>query len=241
MKKIPVLFLFVGLLILMSGFMLAIQESNPDYAKAVQEDFQKLDPFSGIHIAVNADVYYTPGNKHGLRIEGDERDIEDLIIEVKNESLSIRYPGYGLKRSRLTIHVVSEKLEEIKISGSSDFFASKEINSDEMDLVVSGSGKINFGSLVADELDVRISGSGDILIEEGSADECNAIISGSGKLLASGFAVDEFSTKISGSGRCEITANSELEATISGSGSVYYKGPARVHSTVSGSGKVREL
>jgi hypothetical protein len=205
-----------------------------------QQDFQNLDPFSVIHIGVRADVYYSVDSKYGLSVEGDERDIEDLEIEVKNGSLSIRYENQRMKRSKLTIHVSSKELEGVKISGSASFQA-KDIKSEEVDLVVSGSGNIDFNSLETEEASVRISGSGDVSIVKGSAEECDISISGSGKFHAEGFSIEEVSAKISGSGGCKITATGELDAAISGSGSIYYHGSPQINSRVSGSGKVKEL
>lgn len=204
------------------------------------QDFQNLDPFSVIHIGVSADVYYAVDSKHGLSVEGDERDIEDLEIEVKDGVLSVRYENQRMKRSKLTIHISSKELEGVKISGSADFQA-RDIESEEMDLAVSGSGKIDFNSLVTEEASVKISGSGDISIVKGSAEECDLSISGSGKFHAEGFSVEEVSAKISGSGGCRITATGELDAAISGSGSIYYHGSPQINARVSGSGKVREL
>ena len=211
---------------------------SPDMPK---EDVRKLEAFSGIGISVHADVFYTPGNTHEIVIEGDDRDVEDLITEVKDGFLKIKYENWRIKRSKVTIHVTSKELDAVKMSGSGLFESAEAITSDEMDLAISGSGNIVFNKLAADEVGVKISGSGDVLLESGSADEMELRISGSGKLKAETFEVSEFSASISGSGGARITAKEELEVRISGSGSVYYHGNPRVNSSSSGSGKVKTL
>lgn len=222
----------LGLLFL-SSFML------PDMPK---EDVRKLDVFSGIGISVHADVFYTPGNAHEIKIEGDAKDVDDLITKVEDGFLQVKYPAsFKIKRSKLTIHITSKELEAIKISGSSKFSCGEPVTTDEMDLAMSGSGSVHFPKLDADEVSVKISGSGGIHIENGSADELDARISGSGKLNAEAFEVNEFSASISGSGSVRITVKEELETKISGSGKVYYHGTPRVNSTSSGSGKVVAL
>ena len=232
MKKalVPVAILLT--LITLSSFM---------WADRPADDVRKLDAFVGIGISVHAEVFYTPGNSHEIRIEGNERDVNDLITEVKNGFLKIKYENYRMKRSKVILHITSRELEAVKNSGSSRFTAEKAINSEEMDLAISGSGSIRFPELNAEEVEVRISGSGNIELDKGKADEIGVKISGSGKLNAEKFQVSEFSAALSGSGSCRITVEDELEAKLSGSGKIYYHGDPRVNSVSSGSGKVIEL
>jgi len=222
----------LGLLFLNSFMM-------PDIPK---EEVRKLDTFSGIGISISGDIYYTPGNSHEITIEGDADDVDDLITEVKDGFLQVKYPrGWKIRRSKLTIYITSSELDAVKISGSAKFQAGEPITSDEMALAMSGSGGIQFEKLKADEVDVSISGSGSAELLGGNADEMDVRISGSGKLNAEAFEVNEFSASISGSGSVRITAKEELEARISGSGKIYYHGSPRVNSSSSGSGKVVAL
>lgn len=211
----------------------------PDMPK---EEVRKLDAFSGIGISISADVFYTPGNAHEITIEGDADDVDDLITQVKDGFLQVKYPtSWKMRRSKLTIYITSKDLEAVKISGSAKFEADEPVTSEEMDMAMSGSGGIMFEKLDTEEVSVKISGSGNIQILKGGADELDARISGSGKLNAESFEVNEFSVGISGSGGVRITVKEELEAKISGSGKVYYHGTPRVNSTSSGSGKVVAL
>ncbi len=232
MKRNVITVLAVSMLLLGNSFL------TPEMPK---EDVRKLETFTGIGIGVHADVYYTPGNTHEIRIEGEDRDVEDLITEVEDGFLKIKYKDWRIKRSKLTIHVTSKELEAVKMSGSGLFESQKAIACEEMDIAISGSGDIVFGKLSAEEVDVKISGSGDVHLESGNAEELDLKISGSGMLKAESFEVSEFSASISGSGGARITAKEELEVRISGSGSVYYHGNPSVNSSSSGSGKVKAL
>jgi len=232
MKKVMIPVTAVLTLLFFNSFIM------PDTPK---EDVRKLETFSGIGISVSADVFYTPGNTHEIRIEGDSKDVDDLITEVKNGFLQVKYKSWRIRHSKVTLYITSNELEAVNISGSAKFKSGEPITSDEMELTMSGSGGILFEKLTADEVDVRISGSGNLELQSGSADELDASISGSGKLNAETFEVSEFSASISGSGGVRITATEELDVRISGSGKVYYHGTPRVNSTSSGSGKVVAL
>jgi hypothetical protein len=232
MKKVLIPLLAILTLLLSNSFI------SPDVPK---EDVRKLNTFTGIGIGVHADVYYTPGNNHEIKIVGDDRDVDDLITEVRDGFLQIKYENWRTRHSKLTIYVTSKELDAVKMSGSGQFESKEPIQSDEMELAMSGSGGILFEQLEADEVDVKISGSGNIELLKGNADEMDSKISGSGKLNAEGFVVSEFSAAISGSGSIRITAQKDLDVKISGSGKVYYHGTPHVNSVSSGSGKAVAL
>lgn len=229
------------MIITASAAVLALLVSGFSIASLLADEVRDLEPFDGIGISVNADVFYIQGNTHEIRIEGNDKDIRDLITEVKDDFLQVKYENWRVKHSKLTIYITSRELETVKVSGSADFMVEKPLASDEMELGLSGSGSIKFSKLESDEMDVSISGSGSAEIDAGSADEMDVKISGSGKLLAEGFEVSEFDAAISGSGNVRITVQDELDARISGSGSIHYRGNPRVNSVASGSGKVVAL
>jgi hypothetical protein len=205
------------------------------------QETRDLSTFTGIGIGISADVYYTPGDSHEIKIEGDSKDVEDLKTWVENGMLKMKFEDWRIKRSKLTIYITSKDLDKVSLSGSGKFISDKAITSEEMSLAVSGSGNIQFAMLTVEEMDVKISGSGNAHIDKGTAEEVDVKISGSGKFLAEAFEVSEFSGAISGSGSIKITVIEELEARISGSGSVHYHGDPQINSTSSGSGKVRSL
>jgi len=205
------------------------------------QETRSLDPFTGIGVSLSADVYYSTGNSHEIRIEGDPKDVNDLETWVDNGMLKMKFEDWRIKRSKLTLYITSKELEKVSLSGSGKFYADETLSLEEMYLAVSGSGSVNLSKLSVEELDVKISGSGGVNISKGSAEEADVKISGSGKVKAEGFEVSEFSAAISGSGSVKITVLEELEARISGSGSVYYHGDPQINSTSSGSGKVRSL
>ncbi len=207
-------------------------------ADMAREDVRQLESFDGIGISIHADVFYTTGNSHEIRIEGADKDVRDLITKVQDGFLQVKYENYKMKRSKLTIHITSKELEAVKISGSAKFKAENPVTSDEMECAISGSGRILFSQLESEEVDVKISGSGNVVLENGKAEEIDVKISGSGDCLAENFAVSECTVILSGSGGCKISANDELDVKISGSGKVYYHGDPQVNSVSSGSGKV---
>ena len=232
MKRVVFSLAGIVTMLLVTGF------TFPDRAT---EDVRQLESFTGIGISISADVYYTTGNSHEIRIEGKEKDVSDLITEVRDGFLQVKYENWKVSRSKLTIYIISKELEDVKMSGSGHFMAEEPVSSEEMELAMSGSGGITFSKLKSEEVDVKLSGSGNISLNSGSAEEMDVKLSGSGKVNAEQFEVSEFSAAISGSGSIKIDCKEELDVKISGSGKVYYHGNPRVNSVSSGSGKVVSL
>lgn len=211
------------------------------FVNRTADDVRKMDSFYGISISIHADVFYTQGNSHEIRIEGADKDVKELITEVKDGFLRVRFKNQRIRHGRVTLYIISKELEAVKLSGSGHFSAEKPVSSEEMDLAISGSGGITLNQLSSDEVGVKISGSGNVEIVKGVAEELDVRISGSGKLLAEEFVVSECTAAISGSGSIRIGANDQLDAKLSGSGNVYYHGAPQVNSISSGSGKVVSL
>ncbi len=222
----------------LAGIVTMLLVTSFTFPDRAAEDVRQLESFMGIGISISADVYYTTGNSHEIRIEGKEKDVSDLITEVRNGFLQVKYENWKVSRSKLTIYITSKELEAVKMSGSGHFMAEEPLSTGEMELAMSGSGGITLTQLKTEEVDVKLSGSGNISLNSGSAEEMDVKLSGSGKVNAEQFEVSEFSAAISGSGSIKIDCKEELDVKISGSGKVYYHGNPRVNSVSSGSGKV---
>lgn len=229
MRKINVYFLILC-------FVLVSVESM------AQRQSRQVSGFEEISLGIAADLYLRQGSSIKLELEGDSDDLEDIITEVKGSALVIKYENnrrWRFGRDQVTIYLTMPDITAVSIGGSGKVIGENTIESDDLTLSVSGSGRMDL-EVEADKLEQKISGSGSINVS-GEADRVDIAISGSGNLDALDLEVDACVVKISGSGRCKISVGDSLEANISGSGSVYYKGdPDRLISNVSGSGKVRK-
>jgi hypothetical protein len=209
-----------------------------------KEEVREVGPFSKISLKISANVYVLQDDKQSLRIVADSETLEEIITEVKDRTLNIRFPSNNIfKRwdpGKIDIYISVPEVDGLSVSGSGDI-VSDDINTRILDLLVSGSGNIKIEQLAAEKVTANISGSGNIVLKEGGvASELSARISGSGNVDARGFEAKNVSVQTSGSGNCHVFSNGEIKARISGSGSVYYSGNPAIDSSVSGSGSVKE-
>ncbi len=204
-----------------------------------QKEERNVSEFSGISLAIPADLYLSQGTPQKVLIEASADDLADIETVVKDGHLKIKTENYRARLSDVKIWITVPDIEALYLSGSGKIFAETPINSDELEFKVSGSGRIEIKELKGGEIEASISGSGNISLA-GTGKEMEINISGSGKVLAAGLTVEECDARISGSGSCEIDATGELDAAISGSGRVVYYSNPQVDASVSGSGKVHK-
>lgn len=225
------------LVILIVGFFVA----NPVLAK---EETRDLPAFTKISLRISGKVYLEQGSTQSVRIVAEDETLEEIITEVKDRTLSIKFPNTNMFRNwnpgKIEIFITVPGIDALTVSGSGDII-SKEIKSRILDLAVSGSGNIDIEKLTSEQVSAAISGSGNIsIIGSGVAKELKARISGSGNIDASEFEAENVDVQTSGSGNCSVISNGEIKARISGSGNVNYSGNPAIDSSVSGSGKVKK-
>jgi hypothetical protein len=208
---------------------------------------RKVDPFSEISLRVNAKLYLEQGTKQNLEIVAKSSTLDELITEVKDGKLIIRFPNKDYfwkdyQPGEITIYVTSPDIEGLGISGSGDIIAEDEISTKTIEMAVSGSGNIRLLNLSAERVKTVISGSGDIILAgKNAAQDLSVAISGSGNLKAMKYSADDVSVKVAGSGNVEIEANKNLFVRLAGSGNVTYKGHPMIDQSIAGSGEVRNV
>ncbi|MDN5214298.1 head GIN domain-containing protein [Fulvivirgaceae bacterium BMA12] len=204
-----------------------------------------LGDFDEVHLGTSGKVFIKQGNKTEVILQASERRKERLEIEVRGHKLHIgnkrgwSWKGWNSDED-LTVYVTVKEIDALKVSSSGKIIGQGILRTNDLNLAVSGSGRIDIETEAGD-IESAISGSG--RIEVTGKSEYNSVrISGSGKLIAEDLVGEEYDIAVSGSGNCKINVSKRIEARISGSGKVYYRGnPDRVNSSVSGSGSVRKI
>ncbi len=207
-----------------------------------QSEQREVGSFTRISMGIAGDLYIRQGNRISLELKGDKDDLEEIITKVSGATLEIKYQSsrWWSKHDRVTVYLTAPDIEGISLGGSGKVISEGPIRSDELDLRLSGSGKMIFETIVG-ELETSISGSGNMSLK-GTAGRVELSISGSGNLDAEDLEISTCDVRISGSGRCKIWVKNEIDSRISGSGSVLYRGePEKIYSDISGSGKLRKL
>ncbi|MCB8994094.1 MAG: DUF2807 domain-containing protein [Bacteroidales bacterium] len=207
----------------------------------VSKDFP-VQKFSELQIALKSQVFIEQAENYSLSIETDEETMEMIKVENNSGELSISCKKDKNSNSPVVIHITTPVLKKISLAGSSEVNVENTFNTEEMNLNIAGSGKINFGDLKSDDISASIAGSGNIVLaggKEGSQQHFS--IAGSGNIDASACEAPKVKVEIAGSGNCQVFAGSELNVSIAGSGNVMYKGSPEIKKEINGSGKLKAL
>jgi hypothetical protein len=231
--------------IYLSALILAISVSAA-YAgnQSETKETRNLSGFTRVSFGVAGTLYINIGSEYKVIVEGEKRILDNLITEVSNGKLVIKNDNWRMNNWRMnekvTVYVTMPELNGLGVSGSGKAEIKDAVKSGDLNLSVSGSGKLYASDLSVSNLDCSISGSGDIFLSgNGNASKAEISISGSGNYDGASFKIGSAEIHISGSGNCTCNVTETLRASVSGSGNVTYDGNPKIDAHVSGSGKVR--
>ena len=159
---------------MMDKAMQAVMESafNHDYqdsekwGKVVTVDIPTLG-FSEIELSGAVRVEYTQDSTYSVQIYGNEKAIEAYSITSEDNELeaSLKEVTGSVNKNTpaITLRITAPFITEIQAMGASEVIFKDSIAQDkELDLSISGAGKVNLGTLKTKDLDMTISGAGEV-------------------------------------------------------------------------------
>lgn len=219
MKKIALLLvLAVSLISVSSCSKRVLKGEGP-----IISETRSLADFDQIYCNGSIDLEVVASNRDEVTISGYQNLVPAYRTDVSSGKLYLEYDDeyINIRHDNLKVTVYTTGFEKLKLSGSGDVAIKSGINSDYMNIQISGSGNVRLTHNTFKTLITKINGSGNIYARDADSDEVYATISGSGDI--------------------SVTALDLLDARISGSGDIDYWGnPASVTVDVSGSGRVRK-
>jgi len=226
----------LGLMIFtLSSCFVRVDDVNPRGYEIEQE--VRIRNFDGIDMGDAFKVNVRAGNTFSVFVRGDEYDLNDLYIYVKNGVLIANYRNYRSRRYQVTFDIVMPSLRSFELSGAS---TGKVYGFDERDMYVnlSGSSYLDLNS-DAQYFTFDISGAStlDLL---GDTQKISGGISGSS--LVNGFAMrsEEAYLTVSGASKVRVMASRYLNVVASGASSVYFRGTPVIDAKTSGGSIVRQ-
>ena len=231
--------------IFLSVLMLAITASSVNAGNQSDvKETRNLSGFTKVSFGVAGNLYLNIGSEFKVVVEGEKKYVDEVITEVSGGKLVIRNENWRMNwrgNEKVNVYVTMPELTGLGVSGSGKAEVKDAIKGSDLNLNVSGSGRIYMSDLTITNLDCGISGSGDLnLSGNGSCSKASISISGSGNYNGESFKIGSAEIHISGSGSCICNVTENLRASVSGSGNVTYVGSnPKLDAHVSGSGKVR--
>lgn len=209
---------------------------------------RKLSGFDEIEISGSPKVVYTQGATFSVRVEGDKESVENIVTTVQGRTLEVRNKGkYGIfnftfGNLEAVVYVTSPDLVGVRVNGSGDFISKTRIDTDNLRIVLRGSGDVDFKDVICDRCRIELVGSGDVGIDRLEAMESSLSLVGSGDVGVSQWRVEKTDITLKGSG--DITVNfasgcRSASCSLQGSGDITLKGQLKqLKKQKSGSGDI---
>lgn len=210
-----------------NGIAATITRTTPEYDKIV--------------VGGSFEVKLIAGKEGNISIKGDENLLEFIKTEVNGGTLSVNFErGKNIMydyRSSIEITIPFEKINSLELSGSGIVTTSDVINTDNLEVEVTGSGSVKFETN-ATNVKIARTGSGSVTAK-GATINLEVSSQGSGSTNAFDLVAENVSASQSGSGSVRVNCTKNLVANQAGSGSISYKGkPEKVQKNSAGSGNI---
>lgn len=176
--------------------------------------------FDGILSSGSTPVYITYGKEYRVELRGSSNLISSFKTRVDGNTLDLGYKDVNVYDSDIEVHITMPEVESINLSGSGRVNISRYFPAqNNFRLRVSGSGNVDLNNeLEVNNTDIEISGSGKARLEKLLTENAEVNISGSGDVWLS--VSNHLSSRISGSGKVFYIGNPTIDSRVSGSGGV---------------------
>jgi hypothetical protein len=215
----------------------------PGSGKLVSQT-REVSGFTSISISYPAEMLIRQGTTESVKIEAEDNLIGQLSTETDAGILFIKNKVSGwnervnpTKLVRITITVKNLNKLDFISAGS---IRIEKLETDSLNVHLSGAGALTIDQLKAHTFDCRLSGAGSITAS-GVVDNLSLNISGVGSFSGADLSSASADVRLSGVGSAVVHPKESLTAQVSGMGSVRYYGNPRVDEHVSGLGSVNKI
>ncbi len=198
------------------------------------DDFSKLELKGTFKVIISQDSFSM------MKITADENVIKQVKSRVSGKTLHVELDKKLCDSGVVEIALSSKMWESIEASGEFDITGANVINTDNLDIDLSGASKINLNLMVS-RLKTKASGSSEIILS-GQARQHIINLSGSNSTEAFDFIVSDYKIETSGSSKLNINVLNNLEVKSSGVSDISYKGtPKNISNSKSGSAILKQV
>ncbi len=203
-------------------------EDTARWGKVIEKDIS-LPAFSKIDAEGRVCIIFTQDSACSVRVRGNEKCLEDYTFSVNNDELKVdlrEFSGSVTKKTAaVTLYVTAPTLSDVDISGAGIVKLQGPMTQPgELNVELSGAGKINMKDVTVGDLDIKINGTGVCTLENATSEKDVEIeLNGAGDINANVFC-QELSVELNGAGlavlsgeckhlNCEENGSSKIDFT----------------------------
>lgn len=198
--------------------------------------------FDAIEVSGDMTVEIAQSPRTNAVVEGSQRAIDTLGLEVNNRVLRVRMLSdgpYGPRRASdgpVVVRISTPSLRSITVNGAAQVSA-QALRGDSIAIVMTGAGRVRADNVTAQTVQLRTTGAGGITIA-GQARDVQAAISGAAGIDAGGLQTRGLTVNAEGSGSSQFAARDTARVVAIGSVTLTVTGNPRCTVNNVGSGTV---
>lgn len=182
-------------------------------------DSRSVNEFSAINSGSIFKIELIQSDNYFLEIETEEKFLENIETEVKKGVLHLNFKGSS-RNATIIARITSPVMEKITLSGASSLKGLTAIESDNLELNLSGATSAEL-SVFTETLKTNISGASNLIID-GVTDHHSANVSGASQLRALDLETGTTVVRTSGASNARVMAKEYLDANASGTSSIRF-------------------
>ena len=240
MKRKNVL-IFFGIALLLSGCFIPIRTTQIVGSRKVATETRDVSGFTAVDLSSVGTLIIQQGSVELLSITAEDNIFPYLKTDVVGNNLRIGVrDNINLNpHEEIIYNLTVIDLERLESSGIGKIEMGS-LNTDELDVDISGASDLRILNLNARDFNLDLSGVGNVEIS-GSAEQQRVDLSGAGNYEAGDLKNEYARIEISGTGQAVIWAEKELDVEISGMGNLQYYGDPALITDLSGIGRLEKL
>jgi hypothetical protein len=207
--------------------------SLPGLLRAASPDTRQdrqVDSFSAIKVSAGIDLYLEPGPREKVEVVGNQREMDEIITEVKNGTLHIYRKGkigfnFNL-HNHCEVHVTATTLNAIDASSGSEVKSKGPFKGGECRIGASSGSEVNL-NLEYDKLTADSSSGSEIHLQ-GKSRQLNLSVSSGSEIKACELTTEVVHADASSGGEACVRVVSELHAHASSGGDINYEGKPQI-------------
>ena len=194
--------------------------------------------FRKIEISGAANVSYIQSDTLSLKVEGDDKEIQNIMTEFEGDVLVIKAKGSFNHPYKIVIS--GNSLTKITCNGASKITTRNCLVSDSLSIDVSGASDVNL-TLQTKITDVMLSGASSVVLE-GQSQTLYGNVSGASSLKTYKLNASTSNITASGASTAKVFASEKINANATGSSTIKFKGePKEVSAEASNSSSIAKV
>jgi len=211
--------IFLGLLALIATAAPGCARSGLPGSGVAKTETREIGSFDAVEFVGDGRVEITIGEPQPLEISGDDNLLPLIRTEVRDSRLVIKPVQKIRPRADLVVKITTAELKALTFEGTG-LANVVGVNNDRFEMVVTGAGFVS-ASGQTDQCEIMVTGSGSIRIDDLRARRVKVKVTGSGN--ADVQASESLDVSIVGAGAVRYTGDPRISQTIVGVGSVTKK------------------